>query len=130
MTCKAFVELRETLKQNGTLIVDVFNREQLMQKYAAKHSVNSKPREYPSFLSFAKTNRRQKRRKARDLWIVCDKADGKIRVFRHVARLYTLKALQGLLEKAGFAVKQVYGDYEGQQFSPDSNRLILVATAK
>jgi hypothetical protein len=38
--------------------------------------------------------------------------------------------LQELLERAGFAVKRVCGDYEGQQFSPSSNRLILVASAK
>ena len=46
---QSLMELRQTLKQNGTFIVDVFNREQLMKKYAAKHSVNSKQREYPSF---------------------------------------------------------------------------------
>ena len=51
---------------------------------------------------------------------------GKIRVFEHTARLYEFKRLQGLLEKAGFTVNAVYGDYGGQSFSPNSSRLILV----
>jgi hypothetical protein len=65
-----------------------------------------------------------------DLWVVRDKAQGQIRVFKHVARLYEFKRLQMLLDKAGFIVERVYGDYTGQSFSRNSSRLILVATAK
>ena len=43
---------------------------------------------------------------------------------------YELKRLQALLEEAGFMVKHVFGDYDGQNFSCNSNRLILVANAK
>jgi hypothetical protein len=35
--------------------------------------------------------------------------------------------LEGLLKKAGLAIKGVYGGYEGEDFSPNSPRLILVA---
>ncbi len=42
-------ELHETLKQDSTVIVDVFNRERLIKKYATKHTANSKRREYPGF---------------------------------------------------------------------------------
>jgi hypothetical protein len=41
--------------------------------------------------------------------------------------MYECERLQWLLEKAGFSVNAVYGDYYGQSFSPNSNRLILVA---
>ncbi len=64
-----------------------------------------------------------------DLWTVRDKVDGQIRVFDHVARLYTLGSLQGIVENAGFSVKSVYGDYEGQTFSSESSRLIFIAKA-
>lgn len=64
------------------------------------------------------------------MWVVYDKARGQIRVFRHIARLYELKRLQVLLEKADFMVKGVYGDYNGQSFSRNSSRLILVASAE
>jgi SAM-dependent methyltransferase len=127
---QSLMELHETLKQEGKVIVDVFNRERLMKKYAAKHTANSKHRKYPGFFLTQKRTVDRNDEKLRDLWLICDKADGKTRSFRHVARLYKLEGLRDLLEKAGFAVKQVYGDYEGQQFSPDSNRLIFVANAK
>ena len=38
--------------------------------------------------------------------------------------------LEGLLEKAGFAVNQVYGGYEEENFSANSPRLIFVAIRK
>jgi ubiquinone/menaquinone biosynthesis C-methylase UbiE len=123
-------ELRETMKRGTVLIADVFNREELMQKYKTKNPVNPKEKEYPTFALSQKRTIDKDGGKLRDLWVVHDKADGKIKIFRHVARLYSLKGLQDLLEKTGFVVKQVYGDYVGQQFSPDSKRLILVATAK
>ena len=146
-------ELRATLTQGGNLIVDVFNREQLALKY--KHhrtefkwiflptllkSNNAlanwllfrffKWKKYPSFLLLQKRRLTSNGESLHDLWIICDRRVGKVRVFEHNARLYEFKQLQGLLESAGFAVKGVYGDYEGQQFSPSSNRLILVASAK
>ena len=127
---QSLTELNRTIKRDGALIVDVFNREQLMRKYQAHHAANSKQRGYPSFFLSQRRSVDKNGEKLRDLWTTRDKADGKIRVFRHVARLYSQKSLQGLLEKAGFAVNQVRGDYEGQQFSPDSNRLILVTCAK
>lgn len=147
-------ELRETLKQDGALIVDVFNRERLIQKYRENRAFNFKwallPlflklnsrlakwvlfrffkwQEYPSFFLLQKRTVDANGVKLRDLWVVYDKAGGQIRVFRHVDRLYEPKGLKELLETAGFAVKRVCGDYEGQQFSLSSNRLILVASAK
>jgi hypothetical protein len=51
-------------------------------------------------------------------------------VFEHSVQLYEFSTLQVLLEKAGFVVNRVYGDYEGQNFSPNSSRLILIAYSK
>jgi hypothetical protein len=44
--------------------------------------------------------------------------------------LYERGKLERMLEKAGFAVKKVYGGYEEENFSPESSRLILVTFAK
>ncbi len=147
-------ELREALNQGGNLIVDVFNRERLMLKYNANRRTEFrwvflpillkfnnrlakrvlfrffKWREYPSFFLLQKRTVNAGGDRLCDLWVVCDKAGGQIRVFRHISRLYELKRLQGLLENAGFMVKRVYGDYDGQSFSSKSHRLILVAAAK
>ena len=151
---KSLRELREALSQGGVLIVDVFNRERLMLKYNANRCTEFKwvflPillkfnnrlarrvlfrffkwKEYPSFFLLQKRTVNASGDRLCDLWVVCDKARGQIRVFRHIARLYELKRLQVLLEKAGFMVKRVYGDYDGQSFSRNSSRLILVASAK
>jgi len=123
-------EIHETLKHGGALIVDVFNRDQLMQKYGPKCPITPKEKEYQSFTLSQKRTVDKDGGKLRDLWVIHDKADWETKVFRHVARLYALKDLRDLLEKAGFVVKRVYGDYEGQKFSLESKRLILVATAK
>jgi SAM-dependent methyltransferase len=145
-------EVRETLSQGGILVVDVFNREHLILKYEQNRfkkvkwvflPVLLKPnrlarwllfrffkwKEYPSFFLLQKRTVKADGGELYDLWVVCDKSEDKIRVFEHTARLYESKGLRGLLEQAGFVVKRVYGDYEGQQFSPASDRLILVAGA-
>ena len=139
--------LRETLRQNGVLIVDVFNRHLLIQKYKRKRlkwvflptlmNPNSlakrllflffKWKEYPSFFLLQKRTVTKKGKELRDLWTVCDKTDGQLRVFEHVARLYTLSGLKCLLEKAGFKVMETYGDYEKQSLVIDSSRLIFIA---
>jgi SAM-dependent methyltransferase len=151
---QSLMELQEALSQGGDLIVDVFNRENLMLKYNANRRVefkwvvlpillkfNSrlarrvlfrffKWREYPTFFLLQKRTVKASGDKLGDLWVVYDKAQGQIKVFRHTARLYELKHLQALLEKTGFMVRRVYGSYEGQSFSSNSRRLILVASKK
>ncbi len=87
-------------------------------------------KDYPSFLLLQKRTVDVNGQKLRDMWIVRDRADGQIRVFEHIARLYEFKGLQKLLEKACFKTNSIYGDYEGQSFSPVSSRLILVVNAE
>jgi len=147
-------ELRNALSPGNVFIVDVFNRELLLLKYPLNRRVGFKwvflPillkfnnrlakrvlfrffkwREYPSFFLLQKRSVNPGGDKLCDLWVVYDKARGQIRVFRHSVRLYGLKRLQGLLEEAGFMVKHVYGDYVGQNFCRNSERLILVANVK
>ena len=82
-------------------------------------------KEYPSFFLLQKRTVNENGDKLCDLWVVYDKAQGHIRVFEHIARLYEFRRLQVLLEKAGFTVNGIYGDYDGQLLSPNSSRLIF-----
>jgi ubiquinone/menaquinone biosynthesis C-methylase UbiE len=143
-------DLRRALKHCGVVVVDVFNREQLMLKYQNKNKglkwaflpflLRSHSRwllfrlfkwnEYPSFFLLQKRTVTRSGDRLCDLWVVCDKARGRIVVFEHTARLYVRNDLEGLLEKAGFAVNKVYGGYEGENFDPNSSQLIVVANAK
>lgn len=142
-------ELRQVLNTRGVLIVDVFNREQLISKY------KSNPRfkwallpillkfhnhwllcrlfnwkEYPSFWLLQKRTVNNSGDRLCDLWVIHDKLTSQMLVYKHVARLYKLNQLQGLLEKSGFMVQSIYGSYERENFGADSARLILLATAK
>jgi SAM-dependent methyltransferase len=147
-------ELREALGEGGELIVDVFNRERLILNYGSNRLKEFKLvflpvllkfnnrlagwilcrffrwREYPTFFLLQKRTLDEGGARLRDVWVVHDKANGETKVFRHVVRLYEFKRLQGLLEQAGFVIKAVYGDYEKQNFSADSDRLIFVAGIK
>ena len=149
----SLAEVQRTLKQQGVLIVDVFNREQLMLKYGSGKSVRARflllPfflkysnrfskwflfrffswKEYPSFFLLQKRTVSQGGKRLCDLWVLRVRASGKVMVFQHVARLYTLNQLQGLLEEVGFKINRVYGSYSVEPFSAGSSRLILLASA-
>ena len=118
-------ELHRVLRQDGVLVVDVFNRERLIKRYIGTSP--AKRREYPSFILSQKRTVSADGMVLCDRWEIHDKADGQVHVFEHVARLYSRSQLQGLLAKAGFKVTAAYGDYENQSFGADSSRLIAVA---
>ena len=120
-------QVQKALDKNGVLIVDVFNREHLISR--GKAVSKPKMREYPSFFLLQKRTVSADGGFLCDLWTTRDKADGQVKVFEHVVRLYALIQLQALLEKAGFKIKAVYRDYDGKDFSRDLSRLILVANA-
>ncbi len=145
-------ELHKTLRPDALLVLDVFNREQLTQKYKkflAKHQWLILPtllkypnhlsrsllwalykwREYPSFFLLQKRTVDAKAGLLCDLWIINDKADGKMHTFRHTARLYGISRLKDLLYGEGFVVERVCGGYEGQDFGVKSLRLIILADA-
>lgn len=143
-------EMHKTLHADGMLILDVFNSEQLTRKYGRlivklqwlifppllNHSnwvsksllwAIYKWRSYPSFFLLQKRTVKAEEGWLCDLWVTKDKADGKIHVFRHNARLYGLEQLREMLFEAGFRVKLVLGGYEWQDFTAKSLRLIILA---
>jgi ubiquinone/menaquinone biosynthesis C-methylase UbiE len=126
---QSLVEVRRILGEEGIFIVDVFNRKNLAAKYAGKNAA-PKSLEYPSFYLLQKRTVSDSGEWLCDSWSVRDKADGQVRVFEHTVLLYEATRLQELLEETGFAIKLVFGDYEGQEFCSDSPRLIFVAVAR
>jgi len=124
-----FVEVKRVLEQGGVFVIDVFNREQLIRKYQ-NIKLSSKRKEYPSFFMFQKRVVSPKGEWLRDLWTIEDKVNNRLSIFEHVVRLYECGKLVRMLERAGLAIKKVYGGYEEKNFSAESSRLILVAFAK
>ncbi len=149
---QSLIELHRVLRQEGALVLDVFNHEQLTRKYGHRGffwnlkwirlplllRLNSRRllfwaypwREYPSFYLLQKRTISPDRWWLRDFWVVYVKADRLFVVFRHHVRLYMRGELEGLLVQAGFCIKKVLGDYQTQTFRSDSNRMILLANAK
>jgi ubiquinone/menaquinone biosynthesis C-methylase UbiE len=126
---ESIAEARRVLRRDGALIVDVFNQLNLTTKYQDKAPA-TKNIEYQSFRLQQKRQLSGDGKLLCDTWTIRSKADGETKVFKHIVRLYNFKQLAGFLESTGFAVKRVFGDYEGQDFTANSSRLIVVASAR
>jgi ubiquinone/menaquinone biosynthesis C-methylase UbiE len=125
----SLAEVRRVMLEQAVFVIDVFNPEELTLKYRnKKHS--SKLKEYPSFFLQQRRTLSQSGDWLGDLWKVHDKVSGRVGVFDHSVRLYRRDELDSLLENAGFSVNHVCGSYEGENFSANSSRLILVAGAE
>ncbi|MDR0373936.1 MAG: class I SAM-dependent methyltransferase [Nitrososphaerota archaeon] len=122
-------EIRRVLRWGGVLIVDVFNRENLIRRYLGKRSL-PKLLEYPDFFLHQHRTISSDGSRLCDRWEVHNRADREVRVFEHTVRLYTYNQLEWLFVEAGFEIKEVFGGYEGQKFSSETPRLIFLANAK
>jgi SAM-dependent methyltransferase len=125
----SLAEVQRTLFQRGILVVDVFNREKLILKYKGKNQT-SNWKEYPSFFLKQERTVVQNGDSLYDLWTIRGKAKERLEIFKHKVRLYELSKFCGFLDKAGFAIKGIYGSYEEENFSANSPRLILLAQTK
>lgn len=126
----ALAEVQSVLTRKGIFIIDVFNRRELTLKYREDENQPFKQKEYPSFFLQQKRTVTLKGDWLCDLWIVRDKMNGRESVFEHTVRLYERSKLEAMLDKAGFAVEEVYGGYEGENFSSESPHLILITQKK
>jgi SAM-dependent methyltransferase len=125
----SLTEVRRVLFQEGLFVIDVFNREYLTLRFKGQNK-SSKEKEYPSFFLQQIRTVSGNGDWLCDSWAIRDKSDGQIRFFEHKVRLYGRAELLGLLEDAGFRVNRVFGDYDEENFSAESRRLIFKAIPK
>ncbi len=121
----AFKEAKAVLRVGSVLVVDVFNRPQLTQRYIKRPS-SARWRDYPSFW-LQQTRTITPQGMLCDVWVFRDKATEEQTVVRHVARLFGLAELTGLVEQAELQVQQVLGGYNGVKYGEEANRLIVIA---
>lgn len=144
-------EIRRTLINRGLFMLDVFNRDRLVQQFGQYTSLGyifwfflfrlfvRYPRfcgiiaglfkwsELQTFRLLQHRTVNPKFNELRDLWLVKDKNTNRMRMFVHVVRLFGLPELQNLLKQALLVVEQVYGNYNAEEYLRSSNRLIIIA---
>jgi SAM-dependent methyltransferase len=125
---QCLAEVKRVLKKAGVFLLDVFNREKLVEKYRSK-AASAKLYAYPSFTLKQERTVSDDGTWLCDHWVIKLHGNGQDRVFDHKARLYTRAQLESMLFLAGFSVNSVFGDYEQQPFSGASPRLIIKVNA-
>ena len=83
----SLAEVRRVIFQQGTFVIDVFNREELTSKYRGKNQ-SSKWKEYPGFFLKQERTVSQNSEYLIDMWTIRDKQNGRLEIFEHSVRLY------------------------------------------
>jgi SAM-dependent methyltransferase len=116
-------EVAGILKQDGQFLVDVANREHLIEVFRKKDWG-----EFPDFFMLEKRSLDAERSSLHSRWILIDKKSGRERTFNHNLRLYSYQQLRSMLDKIGMRIETAYGGYDcKQKFSEKAARLILLA---
>jgi len=120
---KSLKEVARVLGQNGSFLIDVANREHLINNFKKKDWGV-----FPTFYMLEERVLDVKRSKLHSQWILLDKSSGKASTFDHNLRLYTLPVLRKMLRETRLTMEKAYGDYtREQEFRLDSPRLIILA---
>ena len=134
-------EVARTLAERGIFLLDVYNGEHILMRQGTfrlrdllfglarfpQFSALFRWHEFHSFCMLQKRRIKRGEEMLVDTWIFLDKQSRKTYGVRHAVRLYRFAQLQRLLTESRLRVVNVYGDYEREEFSKNSKRLILTA---
>ncbi|MCW3980379.1 MAG: class I SAM-dependent methyltransferase [Candidatus Bathyarchaeota archaeon] len=120
---KSMKEVTRILQPNGLFLIDVANREHLIEVFKKKDWG-----EFPDFFMLEKRSLDTEQSSLHSRWILIDKKSRTERTFIHNLRLYSYQKLRSMLSKIGMRIETVYGEYDHRQkFSEKSTRLIILA---
>lgn len=112
------------LKTAGYLVLDYLNREKVISELIAESRSETAQEEiWQRRYLTADLSRVNK-----DV-VIIDKSSGEKRSLSESVRMFSRSELELLISKAGFAVRHVFGDFDGQAFLAQSPRLIIFAQA-
>jgi SAM-dependent methyltransferase len=120
---KSFKEIKRILRKGGRFVLDVANRDHIIRVFHEREWADYEPfymLEKRS-LELGETSRLLSE------WTIIRRGTGEVKMLQHNVRLYGFQRLKQMLKKAGLGVEQVYGSYDGKQFSSDNSRMILLA---
>jgi len=119
---KSFREVRRTLRKGGEFLFDVANRDHIIRVFQEKEWA-----EYGPFYMLEKRSLELgQTSRLLSQWTIIRKDTREVRLLQHNVRLYTLQRLKQMLRMAELKVGEVYGGYDGKEFSLDSSRMIVL----
>ncbi len=120
---KSMNEVAAILKQDGQFLIDVANREHLIEVFKKKDWG-----EFPGFFMLEKRCLDTEQSRLHSRWMLIDKKTGRQRIFHHDLRLYSYQQMRSMLDKIGMRIDAAYGGYDSKQkFTEKTPRLILLA---
>lgn len=115
-------QIWESLKPGGSFVLDVVNRESVLQNFKNKDWFKTPSGIY--ILSEKQYDPESKKILENRFRI---SQSGQTENFSISIRIYSLEELLSIFQEVGFRVTGTYGGYRKTEFSPDSRRIILTA---
>ncbi|MFT6746230.1 MAG: SAM-dependent methyltransferase [Glaciecola sp.] len=117
----AILSASKSLKKGGIFVLDFLNKKKVIDTLIKKESKTLGGIDF-SIKRFIQNNKVHKQ--------ISFVADGKKQQYTEKVKLLTLPDFEKYFSFAELEIKQVFGDYDLNPHSNDSNRLILIATKK
>lgn len=117
---QVLAELARVLRPGGRLVMEMADKEAMLSDYRPESVTELdegyvvETREYDPLTGRNHTDR-------------VTLVDGEMREATYEVRVYGYRELKWLLEDAGFAVRDVYGNMDGDDYSLETGRLCVVA---
>lgn len=124
---KVLENINKSLKSNGKFLIDLLNKKWFLRKFhSTKRTWFKIKNDY-----ILEENYFDKKMKAwiRNISIISSK-NSKIKRTKTFMRLYDFSEIKDKLEKIGFKILRIYGDYQCKKFTSLSPRLIILAQKK
>jgi ubiquinone/menaquinone biosynthesis C-methylase UbiE len=114
-------EIERVLAPRGRFLCDTFGRDHVLARLVPEESRISSEREYRIRRSWnPDTSRVEKEIEVR--------RGGSTEIFRESVRAYTAEELTAMLQGAGLRVEEVWGDFDGNAWTADAPRLIVLSS--
>ncbi len=114
----ALLSANKALKENGMLVIDFMNAIQTRKKMVAQES------KVIDDITFNISRRIEKNNIVKEIHF---KKNNEEFSYSEKVELLELGDFKSLLEKSGFKIKEIYGNYELMPFNEESDRLIILA---
>jgi len=113
-------EIRRVLVPRGRFLIDLFNRDFVVANLVPREHQQREGYEVEIERWFDQRTQRVNKR------IRVHARHQKVQTFLESVRAYTRQEVEDALGQAGLTVDRLFGDFQGEPFRSDSERLILV----